>query len=310
MSPLRWFKCPEGSKNPIVEVGDCLCAPSDSCPNGDRCMSLATLNIIAQEREWAGVPSTTQLISGTMCEFLKLTRDFAVDPQSRAWILIGLAHHKKLEDIADQLGITSELALSVDRDIIDSLEPTSSGWTLLDYKTWGSFRVAKALGIVQTGKKPDPSGAVYKTSGRWGKAGDPKMVPVFRQMPQQADNLEVELQMNNYRVKLKDIGIDINKMECQITVRDGSLASAKSRGVMKNIYKIAVKELPDKEIREYFARKQAALLDALTAYKLDSNFAPAPCNNVETWEGNKCSGYCDVAMYCPKGMSISRQEEL
>jgi hypothetical protein len=307
---LKWFKCPKGSTVPIVEVKDCLSQATDpdKCPNGDRCMTLECLSIIAQEREWHGVASTTQLINGTMLEFLKLTRDYAIDPQSRAWILIGLAHHAQVEAQAKKLGLIAEQALSVDRDIIDSLKPNSEGWTITDNKTWGSYRVARALGLVEIGKQPDPSGAVYRSSGKWGKAGSPKMISVFRSMPQEVDMREIELQLNNYRVKCKDLGINVTRLQAQIVVRDGGLASASQRGIDRNMYKIPVKMLDDNFIRNYFGQKQSALLDALEQYKQNSAYLPQPCSDIESWSGRRCSEYCDVNLHCPKGALTIKQE--
>jgi len=289
--PLEWFVCPDKE---IVKVKDCL----NKCKGPDRCLTLPTLTLISQQREWNGIPSTTQLLNGTMMEFLKLTQPYAIDPDKMAFALLGSRHHKNLQEVAKQLNLPAEVALTTDdRDIFDLLEPEGEAWTLTDYKTWGSYKVAKSLGIVKVGMQDDPSGDVYKTTSKWGKKGEPKQVPVFQVVPQEVDMSETELQLNRYRVMLEERGVTIGKMQIQITVRDGGLAVAKSRGIERNTYKIAVERLDDRIVNNYFNEKASSLLSALNLGKWDS-----PCNEEECWGGTRCKNYCDVARYCPKGM--------
>jgi hypothetical protein len=287
---LELFKCPDDQ---IITDKECL----TECPLGERSLTLPTFALMAEEREWNGQPSTTQLLNGTMMEFLKLTQPYSIDPDSRAFALSGTRHHRGLSEYAKELGLPSEIPLNIDRDIFDLIEPENGNYVLTDYKLWGSYKVAKALGLVEVGKKPDPSGAVYKVSGKWGKAGEPKMVPVFQPMPQEVDLFNEELQLNNYRVMLEELGITISKMQLQVTVRDGGLAVASSRGITRNIYKIPIRRLDDGEVREYFNLKKDALLAALHNGHWDE-----PCNDRECWDGARCKGYCEVARYCPKGI--------
>jgi len=289
---LEWFKCPDGK---FIAVKDCL----TKCRMEERCLTLPTLTLMADERKWTGVPSTTQLLNGTMYEFLKLTQPYAVDPDSRAFMLAGTRHHKSLEEVAKELNLPSEIPLNIDRDIFDLLEPENGNLVLTDYKLWGSYRVAKALGIVEVGKQPDPSGAVYKTSGKWGQAGTPKMVSVFvfQSMPQEMDLFNEELQLNRYRIMLEELGIAISKMQLQVTVRDGGLAIANSRGITRNIYRMPIRKLDDSDVLGYFQPKHKDLLVAL-----EQNKWTEPCNDRECWEGARCKGYCEVARYCPKGL--------
>lgn len=294
--PLQWFKCPDEK---VIKVEDCL----KQCKLKERCLTLPTLTLIAQERVWSGIPSTTQLLNGTMYEFLKLTQPYMVDPDARAFMIAGTKHHQNLEEFAKQLGLPSELPLNIDRDIFDLLEPENGNWTLTDYKLWGSYRVAKALGLVEVCKKPDPTGATYKTSGKWGKAGEPKMVPVFQSMPQQVDLFNEELQLNRYRIMLEELGIPITKMQLQVTVRDGGLAIASSRGVTRNTYKIPIRKLDNEGVKKYFANKEATLLSALDTGTV------IPCDNRECWDGARCKGYCEVARNCPKGILVQQEEQ-
>jgi len=293
---LEWFICPDKE---IIPVQDCLkCIIK--CRYGRTCLTRPTRVKIAEERVWSGEPSTTQLLNGTMLEFLKLTNSYAIDPDSRMFALLGTRHHEMLHEMAKTLGLPSEVALTGDdKDIFDLLEQDEDGqWVLLDYKTWGSYRVAQAIGLVEIGKKPDPSGAVYKTSGKWGKAGSPKMVNVFQAMPQQVDNTEAELQLNRYRLLLKEkYGIDVVLMRIQATVRDGGLAVANSRGIDRNGIMIEIQMLPDERVKAYFDAKRTDLLLALAQGSWS-----IPCTNKESWDGVRCREYCDVWNFCPKGL--------
>jgi len=258
--------------------------------------------MVGQERVWQGIASTTQLINGTLQEFLKLTNDYAVDPDSRAFMIAGTQHHSGLEFIAKTLNLPSEVALSGDRDIFDLLEPEEDGYVLSDYKLWGSFKVAKALGMTKTGTKPDPSGAVYLSNSKYGSKGSPKMVNVFAIVPENIDNWEAEYQLNRYRVKLKALcGLELRRLQLQVTVRDGGLAVARSRGITRNIYRIPVKRLDDSDVLGYFAYKDANLMQALAQGHWDT-----PCTQSETWEGNRCAEYCDVVGFCPQGKLIQK----
>ena len=294
--PLEYFICPDKDVSPI---SSCMA----KCRMGERCLTLPTLKLLSSERVWEGVPSTTQLLNGTMYEFLKLTVSYGVDPDSRAFMLAGTRHHAALEDVAKELGLPSEIALSVDRDIFDLLElDEDGGLVLTDMKLWGSYRVAKVLGLVETGKRPDPSGATYKTTSRFGTAGSPKMVPVFQSMPQEADNWDSEMQLNNYRVMLEDRGIPIKRMQLQVTVRDGGLQVARGRGVERNTNRIQEPKLDDDMVREYFSDKAAALIEAM-----NSGEWTLPCNDHESWDGTRCDRFCEVWHHCIKGQ-ICHQE--
>uniref|UniRef100_A0A6M3LF92 PD-(D/E)XK nuclease superfamily protein n=1 Tax=viral metagenome TaxID=1070528 RepID=A0A6M3LF92_9ZZZZ len=252
-----------------------------------------------KEMELVYQPSTTELLNGTLHSFLKLTKPYYVDPDSRAFMIAGSKHHAGLDAIAKELGLAAEVALSIDRDIFDLVELEEEGLVLTDYKLWGSFKVAMALGIVEIGKKPDPSGDVYKSSGKWGKAGSPKMIPEFGIDPSKIDNWEVELQLNRYRVMLEALGVKVNRMQIQVTVRDGGLYIANQRGVERNTYKIPVRIMDDEEVKEYFSYKDTCLKTALA-----HNEWEYPCTDKESWDGIRCKRFCDVADYCPKGILV------
>jgi len=245
-------------------------------------MTEPTLRIISNDREWTGNPSTTQLLNGTMMEFLKITREYASDPQRRAFMLSGIKYHLALESMAKEMGLPAEIALGPDgHDIFDLLEPCDGGWSLTDNKDWGSYRVVRALGITKIGKGKDAT---------------------FITKPEEADVFNEELQLNNYRIMLEKKGITIVNMQLQVKVRDGGLQVAATRGIDFNIKLIPIRRLPDEDVLMYFNAKKQKLLNALKDYETNPNFFPEICNAVESWENRRCQGHCDVAEFCPKGI--------
>lgn len=219
-----------------------------------------------------------------MMEFLKITRDYAVDPQSRIASMHGTKIHGALQRYAEELHLPAELALSPDgRDVFDLLEwdEREKGWVLTDYKTWGSYKVAKSFGIkkITNGKKPE-----------------------FVIQPEEADTEEPELQLNHYRVMLERLGLKIVGMQLEILVRDGGIAVARSRGVDFNARLLPIKKLDDEVVNKYFEEKEFALLDALDKWNKDKTYMPRPCTMKESWEHRRCQGFCDVAEFCPIGM--------
>jgi len=272
--PPKWIICPKATE-PIL-IDDCI----NHC--NDRCLTLPTIRAITEQREWKGSPSTTQLLNGTIIEFLKITRDYAIDPQNRAFALLGTKHHQILKERADELGLPSEVSLGVDgHDVFDLLEPENGFWTLTDYKAWGSYRMVRALGMVKEGKGKDVSYHI-----------DPDVI----------DLRETELQLNHYRVMLEQRGMKIGKMQVQVTVRDGGLQIARTRGIDFNMKLIPIKRLDDDEVFNYFKWKEEKLLTALEEYKKNPQYLPEPCNDKECWSGNRCRGYCEVSQHCPKGI--------
>lgn len=289
---LDRFECPDGI---TISVPECL----EHCRIGRRCMTIPSLSKISQERDWNGVASTTQLIDGTMLTSLKLTMPYNVKPESRAFMMYGTMHHRELEDVGRLLGMAVEIPMSIDRDIFDLVEVEDGEIVMTDYKLWGSFKVAQATGLTKVGMKPDPSGAVYKTTSKYGKAGDPKMVPTFSEEPNLADNKDAELQLNRYRIMLREaMGITVQRLRLQITVRDGGTITARGRGVNSLVKMLPVRMLPDQEVKDYFTFKAECLSRALR------DGWNEPCTISESWNGERCARYCDVWNYCSKGKLV------
>jgi hypothetical protein len=294
--PLTNFRCPDGEKISIV---DCL----DKCRMATRCLSKPTLKAIADgRRKWTGTPSTTQLLNGTRMEYLKVKHDYAVSPPNQAFSLMGIAHHERLAKPEGEWESEKKLTGVTSTGIADLLIPDEDEpgkWILLDYKNFGSYRVGMVLGITQIGKEPHPT-EVYKSSGKWGRAGSSKMVPKFGVDEAKRDFKSEQLQLNNYRVLAEDAGYKISKLQLQITVRDGGTQAAKSRGIFKNVYyPVDIPFLDKTSVWEQFTVGSRLLVAHVNADEM-----PPVCTEEERWNDRRCKEYCDVAEFCDYGKNL------
>lgn len=287
--PLKYFICPDNQK---IEISECL--KEGGCRMGNRCATRSYLQLVSSERVWTGKPSTTQLINGTMLAFLKLTVDYAVSPDSRAFMIHGTKGHGNLEAAEDEF---SQLELKFDGDNIDEtgiadvIESEAGKNVLVDYKTSGSYKVAKALGFVP---KYEETGEIYK-SGK--KKGQPRMRKIIVRDDTQIDREDWEWQLNKYRIEYeKKFNKKIDELKIQCIVRDGNTYIARNRGVFRNIYYFKINIIPDAKVLAYFKRKRVALLNALR-----QGHCERTCNRKENWDGLRCQRYCEVAEYCPYG---------
>jgi len=296
---LKGFICLDGAR---IELDKCL----TKCRMKERCLTKPTLRLIARQREWKGLPSTTQLLNGTMLEFLKLTRDFYVYPETRAFAVLGTLSHSQLESeaSADEL---SEMRFydSINSGQSDYIDPEDK--SLTDYKTWGAYHVAKFLGMTYE-LIDDPSGALYQrktqSGGQVFQKGHPKQIKLWLPNPLFARTRDVELQLNDYRIKAeKTLKLKIKKLKVQVTVRDGDTATARNYGVDWRMRLLPVSLLPDGEVIEYFADKAHDLIRALDYGEWDT-----PCSQDECWERRRCSHkYCEVWDQCPQGLEVAAE---
>jgi len=165
--------------------------------------------------------------------------------------------------------------------------------TLLDYKNTGSYKCAKLLGMTYK-LIPDPSGAKYKMSGKWGKKGSPKMIKQWYRDEGLADYGDWGWQVNWYRYLLNKAGYDVDNMYIQVTLRDGGLAVSRDRGLYKHIYLIEIPKYDDEVLENKFLSARDELVKALETGNL-----PQQCSKEQTWDGRKCQSYCDVRHLCP-----------
>lgn len=269
--PLTKFKCPDGITRPISE---CL----NKCPRPEgRCLSLPTLYEIGKSYPYTGKNSTTMLLPGTRLAYLKIKCDYAIDPLDSAFKLLGTRHHQKLDYAAKILGLQSEKPMDYEiKSILDLLEPdelNEGSFILYDYKCWGSYSVAKALGL-----KSDDG---------------------------EADMRDTELQLNDYRWKIESLGLKISRIKVQSVVRDGGTWYAKKQGVVNKFEMIPVKRMDDLEVFYYFFDKDKALKDAIA-----TNTLPPMCSFDERWGGNRCKKACEVMEFCPEGRAVNKLPKL
>ena len=308
--PLARFTCPDKQ---TIEVSDCM----EKCRLGTRCVSKATLAVIRDSaREWTGTPSVTQLMNGTRMSFLQMTRPYALEPRSQAYSLLGSAHHKLLEDAAKkELGMIPEQRVEHYgiSGQLDNLTINDDGtYTLLDYKTYGSFAVARLLGIVMEERM---TGEFYKRSGKGYKAGDPKKRKVPVVIPTAADKKKETFQLNAYRFIFESaLGIKISKLELQVVVRDGNTMIARNRGVTEQIYyPVEIPMISDHVVTQYFgprANELVAYIQKNHGIPHSSQILPPVCTEEETWNGRRCISYCDVVEFCPEGRARKHDAEM
>jgi hypothetical protein len=295
--PLKNFICPDA-----VEINCKDCLKEGGCRRKNRCATRAYLTLASTERTWTGKPSTTQLIAGTMYSFLKLTKDYSITPDSRAFMINGTNAHAKLENAGadDEYSLLEEKYANEDiSGISDVIEEENGTVKLMDYKISGSFKVAKALGWTVA---EQPTDEVYKSGKR---KGEHKTIKILVQDKTKADIRDWTLQLNKYRIFFeKKFNKKISKLQIQVIVRDGNTFIARSRGVFRNVYLIDIPIVNDKEINGYFETKKKNLLQAIK-----QGFWNEICNEKENWEGLKCAKYCEVAQYCPFGKYLKEEKK-
>ena len=310
---LERFVCPDGGE---IDIRDCL--KDGGCRLTKRCLTKATLIELGKVRSWKGVPSTTQLLNGTNEAFLKITMPYAETPDSMAFRLLGTMSHSMLEsnDVEGSIieeRLTGQDGVSGQADILE----TEGGWNVLtDYKNSGSFKVAKALGAYPVWKDHPTEVYQKKTTltingvKETREKGDPKVIKTMQFDIKRQDCRDWVLQLNKYRIDLEDaLGIHVDEMRIQVTVRDGGTLSARTFGIDRRIYMVPIPHLPDHEVTDYFKRKKHALLTALEQGDWD-----VPCDVEETWNGRKCQinedgqSFCSVRKYCKFMQNADPQE--
>lgn len=267
--PAKYFQCPVGDR--VVLIDQCLALCTNS--NG-RCLSLPTLYAIGEQRPFVR-PSTTQLLKGLRQAYLEIVCDYAINPFDTAFMLLGTRVHKRLDVVAKRIEMLSEQKLDSETmgtlDLIEPDELSTDKFKLIDYKTSGSYAVAKALGM----KSDDGS----------------------------ADMREWELQLNKYRIEIERLGFPISRMFIQSIVRDGGTYSARNNGINQNFYMIPVKRLDDIKVSIFFQRRNETLMSHLTNHEI-----PPMCTYEETWGNRKCKKFCNVAEWCPEGAMMCKIE--
>lgn len=291
--PATHFKCSDGVEIPFA---DCL----KSCRMNQRCISKRTLRMVAEQRVWKGAESitTTMMLKGTREAYLEITQTgYSLDPLAELFRVLGSKAHAYLEEFTDNELTEERLHDEIGSGQFDFYDPEEQA--LLDSKTWGSFAVAKALGL-KIESVDVPTGEVYKTGTR---KGEPKTRKEYNRIQVEPDMHDTEIQLNHYRMMIEEAGFPVKEMFVEAIVRDGNTFTAKNRGIDKNGYLIPVKRLPNKEVLDYLREKRDALL-----WAIETGQMPEPCTEEERWNGTKCKSYCRVARFCEYGQQFIKEE--
>lgn len=293
--PATRFLCPD---NETIEIVKCL--EVGGCRMGKRCATVPYLRLIGFDREWKGV-SPSSAGNGPRMLYLKATKDYTIDPQGRVWAAFGTSTHEKLSIHAFTNNVLSEEKLSDNKmqgiaDCLEIDENTRVSYVLSDYKTWGSYKVAKALGIVSE-KIDEPvlddngKPIILKSGKNQGKPKT-KQKSIITIDPLKADLKGEELQLNRYRIFFEQCGFKVSRIQIQVVSRDGGTYLAKSRGIDKNLYIVPIKKLPDEEVLAFYDNLSGEVSEAFKTGHARK------CNEWESWEGRRCEGFCEVAEYC------------
>lgn len=157
--------------------------------------------------------------------------------------------------------------------------------TLIDYKFFGAYPLAKKLGHMPCF---GPTGEYYV---RGEKKGQQKWDMTWK--PCEPDIGDPQKQLSYYRVLLENHGIEVKQAKLQMFLRGGLDKTAKSYGIKRFSNPIWIPLLPKDEIRKYMKNKYDLLMSALNNKQM-----PDICE--DRWKDDmKCTDYCGVNVHCP-----------
>lgn len=291
--PMTKFRCSDGS---FIQIKECL--KKQGCRMKSRCAFIPYLRFISEERPYQGI-SPSRAGTGPRKILLEQITDYAIDPDQRAWAAFGTATHKKLSihKFTDNIIAEEPMSDELMRGIPDALmedEDREGQYILGDYKTWGSFKVAKAKGIFKkTVEILDPKTgkpARFRSGKRVGQVKTRQEIGID---PDKIDLKGEELQLNRYRIFFERAGFPVSKMAVQVITRDGKTMIAYSRGIMNTVYIIPIRRLPDEEVLEFYNDLSVEVNMAFT-----KGWA-RKCNDFESWDGRRCEPqWCEVFFAC------------
>lgn len=282
--PAKYFVCPDKQ---YCEIEAC----KKKCRISQRCMALPAIYAVSHQRIWKGKPSVTQLIKPTRQTYLEITRDYAIEPMKQIASMIGTQSHSLMEGNVPN-GWLSEVRLEDDitSGQFDAYDCTTK--TLWDYKFFGAFRVARALGH----RSRWVNKGVYV---RGAKKGLPKWEEVFE--PGGVRNvLEIAIQLNYYKILMIKHNLLVDEMLVQMFLRGGLDATAKKYGCTQQAYIVPIYPISPQWVRKWMEAKHKALMLAL-----DINKMPPVCSKRERWDSSKnypdrkCRDWCSVNIHCP-----------
>lgn len=294
--PLTHFICPDSKR---ITCKQCLTVRG--CRMAKRCAPVPFLRKISYDRKYKGV-SPSSAGTGPRNIWLKATCDYAVNPDSRVFAVLGTTVHGRLSDKGITINVLSEEPLSDEQaqgiaDLLEEDENINGEFILSDYKTSGSYAIAKWLGI-KIDKKDVPvidpktdKPAILKSGPNKGNVKTKKESNIIHVNPEK-DKRSVTLQLNRYRIFYNNAGFKVSTCQVFAIPRDGNTYIAKNRGIDRNMYTIPVTILPDHEVLDYYAKLQAEVDRAF-----EDEHARV-CQPWECWEGNRCANYCEVCEDC------------
>jgi len=293
--PLTHFYCPDGQR---VSLKQCL--SSQGCRMQDRCAPLPFLRKIGYDRKYSGVtPSAAG--NGPRLIWGRAVFDYCVDPDDRVFAVLGSTIHGRLAEKGITYNVLSEEKLKDDQakgiaDLLEDDEFIPNQYILTDYKTSGSFAVAKWMGIkIKKVEMPilDEKGKqVYLKSGpNKGKAKTKQESRIERYNPEK-NLFGVSLQVNRYRIFYETYGFKISRMRVFAIPRDGGTYIAKNRAIDRNKYLIDLPKLDDTSVMNFYAKLQAEVNQAF-----EDEYARL-CLPWECWDGRRCAAYCEIREDC------------
>ena len=294
--PYNKYICPDGK---TCNISECL----EKCRiagffEAKRCLSHRTLKAISEQREWKGKPSATQLLSGTREEYLKITKDYSIDPQDSIFAIFGTGCHAFLEQFLENDKMIAEKRLTDPTDTYTGQFDCYDGkrCILYDVKTYGSFKTAHLMGLV---KHKDPIIGADGEQLKY-KNGRKKFKTYFTVGRKSC--FDVAVQLNAYRIMVENIGYPVKDMQVEIFTRDSGTFSARDRGITTNMQLVKINKISDKWIQRFFLTKAKRLIEAVK-----TNTLPPSCSHRETWGGRKCESFCQVWKYCDKGRKAHKE---
>jgi len=288
--PATQFICPDGAKRNIK-----ACLSHQGCRMSQRCATLPYLRHISNQRPFTRV-SPSSAGNGPRYIYLKAIYEYAIDPLQMTWAVIGTAAHQLLAQHAIVENVLQEQRITHDDiegipDILEQDEFKPGSYLLTDYKTFGSYKVAKCLGIEATDEPVlDAHGKpIFLISGK--NKGKPKTRKIFTKTAK-PDLQNESLQLNQYRIMFEAAGFPVSRMQLQVIVRDGATYIAKSRGIDSNMYIIDIPRLSDASVYDFYRYLQFEVDEAFL------NGWTRRCDCHESWQGRRCGGYCEVVEQC------------
>ena len=291
--PAVGFKCPSQDGAYTFWGKDCKC---DTCPN--QCMAKPALNAAAQQRPWLGKPSVTQLIQPTMSAYLAIVNDYLIDPMATVASMIGTNSHKAFEESQPNNWLAEvRLEDDITSGQFDAYDTTTR--TLWDWKFFGAFRIAKALGYTPRWTKKIITRGKNKGQEKWEQVFESGGVRDIR---------EIAIQLNYYRYLMEKQGLEVKAIKVNMFLRGGLDATAKRYGLTQQGYVVPINFISKQWVRRYMVMKYDALMRALEEHERENVAIPSSlsfCNKRDRWDNSKtypdrkCRDWCNVHEFCP-----------